>query len=114
MLQKHLSYLTFFRRFFNHSQLALLVTYYYCIGYLIRIFREHKVFFKASCYGAWTVIQAFFLTTIIVVCLTIYTLQTKRDFSSMGALLFSGLILVITGGFLQVKEKFFFEFSDMN
>ena len=57
----------------------------------------------ASFYETWTVVQALFLTTVIVVCLTIYTLQSKRDFSSMGALLFSGLILLITGGLVQVS-----------
>lgn len=74
---------------------------FYLLG-AFTFFQSFAVATIASCYGAWTVIQAFFLTTVIVVCLTLYTLQTKRDFSSMGALLFSGLILVITGGFLQI------------
>ncbi|XP_023338547.1 protein lifeguard 4 [Eurytemora carolleeae] len=48
------------------------------------------------------VVQAFFLTAAVVVGLTIFTFQTKRDFSNMGAALFTGLIVLIMGGFLQV------------
>jgi FtsH-binding integral membrane protein len=48
------------------------------------------------------VVQAFFLTAAVVVGLTAFTFQTKRDFSNMGAALFTGLIVLIMGGFLQL------------
>jgi len=48
------------------------------------------------------VVQAFFLTAAVVVGLTAFTFQTKRDFSSMHAALFTGLIVLILGGFLQI------------
>ncbi len=55
-------------------------------------------------YDSWTVVQAFCLTTVVVLSLTAYTLQSKRDFSSMGAILFSALLLMIFGGLLQVNK----------
>ncbi len=57
------------------------------------------------------VIQSIILTAIIVVGLTMYTFQTKRDFSAMGAGLYIFLCLLITGGLLQVKIKFVFFFK---
>jgi FtsH-binding integral membrane protein len=55
------------------------------------------------------VIQAIILTAVIVVGLTMYTFQTKRDFSAMGAGLYSFLCVLIAGGLIQVKIRFFFE-----
>lgn len=65
-------------------------------------FQSFAVGTITSFYDTWTVVQAFFLTTVIVSCLTLYTLQSKRDFSSLGAILFSGLILLITAGIVQI------------
>jgi len=48
------------------------------------------------------VLQAITLTAIIVVGLTIYTFQTKRDFSAIGAGLYSFLCVLIAGGLIQV------------
>lgn len=56
----------------------------------------------ASFYDKWLVIEAFFITTTLVACLTIYTLQSKRDYSSLGAALFTGLWVLILGGLLNV------------
>jgi len=53
-------------------------------------------------YDQVVVLQAFILTTLVVVGLTVYTLQTKRDFSKWGAGLFAGLLVLIIGGFLQI------------
>ena len=47
--------------------------------------------------------NTFCLTTVVVLSLTAYTLQSKRDFSSMGAILFCALLLMIFGGLLQVN-----------
>ncbi len=57
-------------------------------------------------YDSWVVVQAFCLTTVVVLGLTAYTLQSKRDFSSMGAFLSSMIILLIFGGLLQVGQNF--------
>lgn len=74
---------------------------FYLLG-AFTFFQSFAVGTITSFYDTWTVIQAFFLTTVIVVCLTMYTFQSKRDFSSMGAILFSGLILLITAGIVQL------------
>jgi len=55
-----------------------------------------------SFYEVSVVLQAFFLTASVVVGLTLFTFQTKRDFSGWGAGLMSGLWILIIGGFLQV------------
>ncbi|CAH1783365.1 unnamed protein product [Owenia fusiformis] len=52
-------------------------------------------------YDVQVVIEAFALTTGVTVALTIYTLQSKRDFSSIGAGLFACLWILILSGFLQ-------------
>lgn len=53
-------------------------------------------------YQVGVVIQAFFLTAGVVIALTAYTFQTKRDFSSWGTGLFAGLWILILGGFMQI------------
>jgi FtsH-binding integral membrane protein len=58
-----------------------------------------------SFYDKILVIQAIVLTAVIVIGLTMYTFQTKRDFSTMGAGLYVFLCVLITGGILQVKTK---------
>jgi FtsH-binding integral membrane protein len=54
------------------------------------------------------VIQAIIITAVVVVGLTMYTFQTKRDFSVMGAGLYAFLCVLIAGGFIQVKKTIFF------
>ena len=85
------------------------------------------LFFSVSLYEAHSVVQAFALTAAVTVSLTMYTMQSKRDFSSWGAglvffhraliiclliafiiyhnRLFSVLLLLIMAGFLQVELK---------
>merc|ERR1719150_3643501 len=53
-------------------------------------------------YDTAVVLQAFFLTATVVIGLTLYTFQSKRDFSGWGAGLMSGLWILILGGFLQI------------
>lgn len=48
------------------------------------------------------VIQAIVLTAVIVFGLTMYTFQTKRDFSAMGAGLYALLCVLLAGGILQM------------
>jgi len=56
------------------------------------------------------VVQAIILTAVIVIGLTMYTFQTKRDFSAMGAGLFAFLCALIAGGIIQVRKnkKYFY------
>jgi len=61
----------------------------YTIGVLVTFFDQHVV------------VQAFFLTAAVVTGLTAFTFQTKRDFSHLGAALYTGLLVLILGGFLQ-------------
>jgi len=58
--------------------------------------------FFVSQYDAMLVIQAFCLTTLIVVSLTIYTMQTKRDLEWTGSLLYALLTAVVFGGFANL------------
>ncbi|XP_077997093.1 protein lifeguard 4-like [Glandiceps talaboti] len=56
-------------------------------------------------YDQLVVLEAFVLTVSVAVCLTAYTLQSKRDFSTWGAGLFSAIWILIMAGFL----RFFFQ-----
>jgi len=51
------------------------------------------------------VIQAIIITAVIVIGLTMYTFQTKRDFSAMGAGLFAFLCALLAGGIIQVRKR---------
>lgn len=57
-------------------------------------------------YDKSVVLEAFVLTAAVTVALTVYTFQSKRDFSSWGAALFSVLWILIITSFMQV---FFFQ-----
>jgi len=69
---------------------AFTVVEAYTVGVLVTFFDQHVV------------IQAFFLTAAVVVGLTAFTFQTKRDFSHIGSALYTGLIILILGGFMQI------------
>lgn len=62
-------------------------------------------------YDVSVVIEAFVLTCGVTVALTLYTMQSKRDFSSWGAALFSVLWLLILTGLMQA---FFFQSEVMD
>lgn len=53
-------------------------------------------------YDQLAVLQAFVLTLGVTVALTLYTFQSKRDFSTWGAGLFAFLWVLVLGGFLQL------------
>ncbi|KAJ3612229.1 hypothetical protein NHX12_020505 [Muraenolepis orangiensis] len=55
-----------------------------------------------SFYEYKIVLQAFFLTCSVFLCLTVYTFQSKRDFSKLGAGLFAALLILIIGGVMRV------------
>ncbi|KAK2194240.1 hypothetical protein NP493_1g05002 [Ridgeia piscesae] len=53
-------------------------------------------------YKVQVVLEAFALTCAVTFALTTYALQSKRDFSSWGAGLFSVLWIVVMAGFMQI------------
>uniref|UniRef100_A0A8C9PH74 Protein lifeguard 4 n=1 Tax=Spermophilus dauricus TaxID=99837 RepID=A0A8C9PH74_SPEDA len=53
-------------------------------------------------YDVYIILQAFVLTTTVFLGLTIYTLQSKRDFSKFGAGLFAVLWILCLAGFLKI------------
>ncbi|XP_034984190.1 protein lifeguard 4 [Zootoca vivipara] len=53
-------------------------------------------------YEVSVVLQAFILTTAVFLALTLYTLQSKRDFSKIGAGLFACLWILLLSGFLKL------------
>ncbi|XP_015592113.1 protein lifeguard 4 [Cephus cinctus] len=53
-------------------------------------------------YDKTIVLEALLITLTVVIGLTAYTFQTKRDFSFMGFGLFAGLCVLLVGGLLQI------------
>ncbi|XP_050511720.1 protein lifeguard 4-like [Diabrotica virgifera virgifera] len=53
-------------------------------------------------YSKVVVLQALVLTLVVLVALTAFTFQTKRDFSATHSALFAGLCILIVGGFMQI------------
>ncbi|GAA6103243.1 protein lifeguard 4 [Tachysurus ichikawai] len=66
--------------------------------YLLLAFVSRSLTF----YEYSVVLQAFVLTSAVFVGLTAYTLQSKRDFSKLGAGLFAGLWILIIAGFMRI------------
>ena len=55
-----------------------------------------------SMYDTTVVLEALFITLTVLLGLTAYTFQTKRDFSFMGFGLFIGLWCLLIGGLIQI------------
>ncbi|XP_038045560.1 protein lifeguard 4-like [Patiria miniata] len=53
-------------------------------------------------YNKAVVLQAFTLTMVVTLSLTAYTMQSKKDFSSWGAGLYSALLILILSGLLHI------------
>ncbi|XP_070611051.1 LOW QUALITY PROTEIN: protein lifeguard 4 [Erythrolamprus reginae] len=58
--------------------------------------------FVHESYEVSIVLQAFILTTTVFLALTVYTLQSKRDFSKAGAGLFTCLWILLLTSFLKL------------
>ncbi|KAF4010383.1 hypothetical protein G4228_001397 [Cervus hanglu yarkandensis] len=58
--------------------------------------------FTVTFYDVYVVLQAFTLTCAVFLGLTVYTLQSKRDFSKFGAGLFAGLWILCLSGILRL------------
>lgn len=76
-------------------------TNYILLG-LFTLFEAYSVGVIVTFYEVHSVIEACMLTFAVTGALTIYTLQSKRDFSSMGAGLFAALWILIIAGMLQI------------
>jgi modulator of FtsH protease len=46
--------------------------------------------------------QAFFLTGVTFAVLTVYAMQTRRDLSGMGSMMFAGLVVLVVGGLVNL------------
>lgn len=63
--------------------------------------QSYTVAVVVSFYDQMAVLQAFLLTLGVTVGLTLYTFQSKRDFSTWGAGLYAFLMVLVVGGLLQ-------------
>eukprot|EP00118_Oscarella_pearsei_P004898 m.21759 g.21759 ORF g.21759 m.21759 type:complete len:244 (+) comp28215_c0_seq2:24-755(+) len=75
------------------TNLYLLTAFTFCEAYSVGV--------VVTFYDRVVVLEAFFLTLAVFLGLTMYTLQSKKDYSTWGACLFSFLWILILGGFLQ-------------
>ena len=75
---------------------------FYLLG-AFTLFNSLSLGILISQYDAMVVVQAFCLTTVIVVALTLYTFNTKRDLSFMGGTLSTLLLVSVIGGFMHVS-----------
>lgn len=66
------------------------------------VVQAYSVGVVVTYFDQFVVLQALVLTVTVVAGLTAYTLQTKRDFSSLGSFLFASLCVLIIGGFLKI------------
>ncbi|CAF1084894.1 unnamed protein product, partial [Didymodactylos carnosus] len=69
---------------------------------LFTLFESFTIGTLVSYFDKLLVIQALIITAVIVCCLTMYTFQTKRDFSTMGAGLFAFLCVLFAGSLIQI------------
>jgi len=76
------------------TNMKLLAAFTFCESILVGII--------VTQYTLGSVLEAFFLTCTVTTALTVYTFQSKRDFSSWGAGLFAALWVLILMGILQL------------
>ncbi|XP_072178436.1 protein lifeguard 4-like [Diadema setosum] len=76
---------------------------------LFTLVEAYSVGTVVTFYDKSVVIEALFLTLAVSFGLLVYTVQSRKDFSTWGAGLYAGLIVLIMGGLLQV----FFPHSDV-
>mmetsp|Transcript_36542 Transcript_36542/g.59081 ORF Transcript_36542/g.59081 Transcript_36542/m.59081 type:complete len:151 (+) Transcript_36542:3658-4110(+) len=65
------------------------------------IVESYSVAFICSLYSVQQVLQAFVLTTTVFLALTIFCMQTKIDFSFLGAGIFTCLWILVIWGLIQ-------------
>lgn len=76
-------------------------TNFYLLG-AFTLLNSFTIGILVSLFEMMLVAQAFFLTAVVVVGLTIYTFQTKRDFEWLGGTLYSFLTIAMFAGFIQI------------
>lgn len=76
-------------------------TNFYLMG-AFTLFNSVSLGMIVSAYDLAIVSQAFFLTAMIVIGLTMYTLQSDKDFQWMSGLLYSALMILSFGSFLHI------------
>lgn len=101
----------FFLLLFLASAVSLLAVYVYRLEHPLNLillatftlFESLTMGTIVSFFDKMLVIQAVIITATVVVGLTAYTFQTKRDFSELGAGLFAMLCIFIGAGLIQVR-----------
>lgn len=73
----------------------------YVLLTIFTLVQSYTVGTVVTYYDEMIVLQAFLLTAAVTIGLTVYTLQSKRDFSKLGAGLFAALWILIIGTFVQ-------------
>lgn len=76
-------------------------TNFYLLG-AFTLLNSFTIGIVISTYAIWTVLQAFVITTAVVVGLTLYTLTSKKDFSYLGGILSSLGMVMFVGSLLHV------------
>ncbi|XP_066141408.1 protein lifeguard 4-like [Euwallacea fornicatus] len=69
---------------------------------LFTVVQAYTIGVIVTFYSKAIVLEALVLTLLVLGGLTLYTFQTKYDFSAMHSALFAGLIILIIGGILQI------------
>ncbi|KAK0087580.1 hypothetical protein PV326_005135, partial [Microctonus aethiopoides] len=69
---------------------------------IFTIIQSYTVGTIVTLYDTRIVIEALFITLAIVIGLTAYAFQSKKDFSFMGFGLFAGLMALLIGGIMQI------------
>jgi len=109
------------KEFIQTNQWMMMVAFISSIGLLFALFvkrreyptnlillaaftvvQAYSVGVITSFYSQSVVLQALILTIVVLASLTLYTFQSKRDFSSMHSGLFAGLCILIVGGIIQI------------
>jgi len=76
-------------------------TNFYLLG-LFTILQSLTIAAVTTFYDSTIVIKAAFITATVFVSLTMYTFQSKKDYSSWGAALYCGLWILICTSFMQI------------
>ncbi|TPX49302.1 hypothetical protein SeLEV6574_g01537 [Synchytrium endobioticum] len=70
------------------------------------LFESYTIGFAVSSHDSETVLQAVILTLALFIGLTLFTLQTKIDFSGIGPFLFGALWVLIIAAFIEIFLPF--------
>ncbi|KAL5459894.1 hypothetical protein EMCRGX_G033282 [Ephydatia muelleri] len=74
----------------------------YCLLLAFTVLESVSLGTIVTYYDQSTVFEAFFITAVVFMALTSYTMQSKYDFSTWGASLFSFLLVLIVAGLFQL------------